>query len=320
MSPARLVLRGMISCQDIRPHCVGNTTSWKHVPRHPSPNALGRGGELGTFDSPEGISSASASLETLSKRARQVMPAIVLVEPKRGENIGAAARAMKNFGLHDLRLVSPVDGWPNERARAVSARAVDVLDAARLYRSLPDALSDLQYVYAASGRPRGALLTQPTVSSHKLLEQWPEEEVQVGIVFGREDNGLTNAELSLADRLLTIPSDPDFYSLNLGQAVVCVCYSLYVGSLGARRHDVSLAGRRGKPCRQHEVELLVTELVKALDARRHFTEANRAAGVAAVRGLLSRVEGLSSSDLGILRGVIQSLQQISGNGPQPGAQ
>jgi tRNA/rRNA methyltransferase len=96
-----------------------------------------------------------------------------MVEPKRGENIGAAARAMKNFGLAELRLVSPVDGWPNERARAVAARAADVIDAAKVYGSLEDAVADVEVLYATTGRTRGATLHSRQVMCHELAADLP---------------------------------------------------------------------------------------------------------------------------------------------------
>jgi tRNA/rRNA methyltransferase len=96
-----------------------------------------------------------------------------MVEPKRGENIGAAARAMKNFGLTELRLVSPVDGWPNERARAVAARAADVIDAAKIYASLDEAVADVEVLYATTGRTRGATLHAPQVMCHELAADLP---------------------------------------------------------------------------------------------------------------------------------------------------
>src|ERR1700749_2730732 len=155
-------------------------------------------------------------------------PVVVLVEPPVGGNIGGAARAMANFGLSRLRLVAPRQRWPNDKAQMMAAGADRILDGAALYGSLEQAIADCTFVVAATARahdqakpvgsaPEAAALMAPRVASGET----------VAVVFGRERNGLQNDEIALADRILTLPVNPAFASLNLGQAVVIVAYEWF---------------------------------------------------------------------------------------------
>jgi tRNA/rRNA methyltransferase len=152
-------------------------------------------------------------------------PVIILVEPQLPENIGMVARAMANFGLRELRLVAPRDGWPNEAARPAAVGAAHLLDEAGLFASAREAVADLHHVLATTARPRGQM-------KRVLL---PEEALQdagarvkqgqrIGILFGRERTGLENDEISLADAAITFPVDPEHASLNLAQAVLLIGY------------------------------------------------------------------------------------------------
>ena len=142
-----------------------------------------------------------------------------------GENIGAAARAMLNCGLTDLRLVNPRDGWPNPSARSSSTGAKDVIERARVYGTTVEALADVQHVYATTARTRGLnLRTCDLETAGREWHQAAKSGSQVGIVFGPERTGLSNDDLVLAQSTLTIPLNPDFMSLNLGQAVLLTSY------------------------------------------------------------------------------------------------
>jgi tRNA/rRNA methyltransferase len=156
---------------------------------------------------------------------RSVSPVIILVEPQLGENIGMAARAMANFGLDELRLVAPRDGWPSEAAVAAAAGAVGVLERATLHGSTRGALADLHYTLATTARPRGQMkcVLGPEAAIGDLAQRIGRGE-KVGILFGRERTGLENDDVSLADAILTFPVEPGFASLNLAQAVLLVGY------------------------------------------------------------------------------------------------
>jgi len=162
-------------------------------------------------------------------------PIVILVEPQLGENIGAAARAMANFGLSRLRLVAPRQPWPNEKARIMAAGADRILDGAELYDSLQAAIADCSFVFAATARahdqakpvvsaPEAAALMAPRIAAGEV----------VAVAFGRERNGLENDEVALADRILTLPVNPAFASLNLAQAVVIVAYEWFKLATGGK--------------------------------------------------------------------------------------
>ena len=152
-------------------------------------------------------------------------PSIILVEPQLPENSGMAARAMANFGLAELRLVAPRDGWPNEAARGAAAGATRILDNASLYATSREAVADLQVVLATSARSRGQMkrVLAPEAAIADLVLQ-SGAGARCGILFGRERTGLENEDISLCDALVTFPVDPAFASLNLAQAVLLVGY------------------------------------------------------------------------------------------------
>jgi tRNA/rRNA methyltransferase len=155
-------------------------------------------------------------------------PVVVLVEPQLGENIGAAARAMANFGLSELRLVKPVAGWPNPKAAMMAAGADRVLDAATLHDSLQAAIADCSFVAAATAR--GHDQVKPVAGADEvagIMASRVAAGERVAIVFGRERNGLENHEVGLADVILTLPVNPAFASLNLAQAVAIVAYEWF---------------------------------------------------------------------------------------------
>jgi tRNA/rRNA methyltransferase len=155
-------------------------------------------------------------------------PAVILSRPQLGENIGAAARAMANFGLSDLRLVAPVCRWPNDKATAMAVGASNITDSARVFDTLESALGDLQLVYATTARERGVAkpILSPAEAATRLRAASARGE-RTGLLFGGERSGLDNDEVSLATAVITIPTDPDFSSINLGQAVLLIGYEWF---------------------------------------------------------------------------------------------
>ena len=155
-------------------------------------------------------------------------PAIILVEPQLGENIGTTARAMLNCGLDDLRLVRPRHGKPDERSYAAASGADQVLDRCRLYERVEDATADLKRVYASSGRLRD--MVKPVITPKVWAEEARAliaESQPVGVLFGPERSGLENDDLALADTVVSVPLNPAFSSLNLAQAVLVFGYEWY---------------------------------------------------------------------------------------------
>ena len=161
-------------------------------------------------------------------------PVIVLVEPQLGENIGAAARAMANFGLSRLRIVNPRQGWPNDKARMMATGAGRLLDGAELYDTLEGAIADCNFVLAATARAHDQ--AKPVIgAAEAATEMAPRIAAgeRIAVLFGRERNGLENDEVALADRIVTLPVNPGFASLNLAQAVVIVAYEWFKLQSGA---------------------------------------------------------------------------------------
>jgi tRNA/rRNA methyltransferase len=155
-------------------------------------------------------------------------PAIILVEPQMGENIGAAARAMANFGLTDLRLVRPRDGWPNQQAVRSASGADRVIDGARVFHRTEDAIADCTLLFATTAREHGQSKT--VVSAEEAAQRMRSPILAgetVGVLFGRERTGLENYEISLADLVVTLPVNPAFSSLNLAQAVLVMGYEWF---------------------------------------------------------------------------------------------
>jgi tRNA/rRNA methyltransferase len=155
-------------------------------------------------------------------------PAVILVEPQLGENIGTAARAMLNCGLDDLRLVRPRDGWPNDKAVAAASGADRVLNKARLYPNVEAAIGDLVHVYASTARDR-YMVKRELSPRHAAAEMrgFLALGEPCGVLFGPERTGLINEHIALADTVLTVPLNPAFASLNLAQAVLIVGYEWF---------------------------------------------------------------------------------------------
>jgi tRNA/rRNA methyltransferase len=167
------------------------------------------------------------------------------VEPQLGENIGAAARAMLNCGLRDLRLVRPRDGWPSESAAAAASGADLVLERARLYESTAEAVADLQHVYAATARGRD--MNMRVVTARRAAEdmrRFGRRAETSGVLFGPERSGLANDDVVLADALLIAALNPAFRSLNLAQAVLIVAYEWFVAEDRAPEEHVVKGGAR----------------------------------------------------------------------------
>jgi tRNA/rRNA methyltransferase len=172
-------------------------------------------------------------------------PAIILVEPQLGENIGTAARAMMNCALDDLRLVRPRDGWPSEKAVAAASGADAVLDRARLYPDVRAAIADLVHVYATTARDRGFVRRQvtPRHAASEMRACLAAHE-PCGVLFGPERTGLLNDDVVLADTVLTVPLNPGFSSLNLAQAVLIVGYEWFASGAGVPPERLRRGGSR----------------------------------------------------------------------------
>jgi tRNA/rRNA methyltransferase len=233
-------------------------------------------------------------------------PAVVLVQPQLGENIGTTARAMLNFGLTDLRLVEPRDGWPSEKAVAAASRADLGIENARLYPSVAEAVADLHLVYAATARPRDMLKPVVTPSEAAAeMRQHAAKGMSFGVLFGPEKAGLHNDDVALADRILAVPLNPAFASLNLAQAVLVVGYEWF--QAGDATPPIALDPGVTRPATQAEFEGFFKHLEDELWASGFLRPPEKAPRM--IRNLrnLFRRAGLMEQEIRTLRGVVAAL-------------
>ncbi len=153
------------------------------------------------------------------------LPIIILVRPQLGENIGAVGRAMANFGLSELRIVAPRDGWPNTKALEMASDGKSIVEAARIFPDLVSAMHDIQIAYATTARPRD--MEKRVVTPEVAMAEIDADATRYAFVFGPERTGLENEEIVMCDTLITIPTDPKKSSLNLGQSAVVVLYEWF---------------------------------------------------------------------------------------------
>ncbi|MEL6920733.1 MAG: RNA methyltransferase, partial [Pseudomonadota bacterium] len=243
-------------------------------------------------------------------------PAVILVEPQLGENIGMVARAMGNFGLDGLRIVHPRDGWPNAKAEAAAAGATYVLEKATLHDTLADAISDLGYVVATTARQRDGFkrVLGPREATQALAAR--ERQGQgIGILFGRERTGLRNDEVGLADDIVTFPVNPAYASLNIAQAVLLMAYE-FMGTRDLPDDGLPFDGAAFEPAQKSELMGMFTQLEAALEKRGYFRPLERTAVMTDnLRAVLTR-PGFSADEIRLLRGVISSLDRFSPEKPR----
>src|SRR5664279_1138764 len=248
-----------------------------------------------------------AGTDKTKRWIEQPAPIMVLVEPQLGENIGAAARAMANFGLSRLRLVKPLQGWPNEKARVMAAGADRVLDAAVLYDSLADAIGDCSFVLAATARNHDQ--AKPVIGAHAAAAEMAPRVASgetVAIVFGRERNGLENHEVALADRIVTLPVNPAFASLNLAQAVVIVGYEWFSQAGGGLPFAMP---EKSPPAAKQQLDAFFANLELELEKVEFFRpEEKRGTMSVNLRNIFQRMAP-TQQDIRTLHGVIMAIAQ-----------
>ena len=230
-------------------------------------------------------------------------PPIVLVRPQLGENIGKAARAMLNFGLTELRLVAPRDGWPNPSAGPAAAGADLVLEQARIFDTLADAVADCAHVYATTVRKRG--VTKPVVTPEEAARAILRDAGRSAIVFGPERSGLETEEVALARTILTVPINPDFGSLNLAQAVILCAYEWSKLQALAQPTEEELL----PPAPQDELEGLIAHFEALLEPRNYFFPESRAAASRRTLRTLLTKPGWNHLEVRTLRGVLSTLER-----------
>ena len=234
-------------------------------------------------------------------------PTIILTRPQMGENIGAAARAMANFGLRELRLVAPRDGWPNPKASDTAGRALDIIDDATLHATARDAVADCQFVLATTARERAMNLPVMDVraAAAELAHRTARGE-KCAVLFGPERTGLENEEVTLANAVVTIPVSAEYASLNLGQAVVVVAYEWMMAKLAAAS---SVDAVQEPLAARGELQGLFGQLEAALDDVNFWRVPQKKELMwRNIRAGLTRAE-LTTQEVATWRGVVRALRE-----------
>lgn len=239
-------------------------------------------------------------------------PAIILVVPQLGENIGKAVRAMYNFGLTDLRLVAPRDGWPNEAAVAPAAGADIVLKKTRVYATTSEAIADLKYVYATTARPRDMIKEVVTPKECCMRMQGAVNEGEnVGLLFGPEKAGLKNDDIALSTAIVSVPLNPSFASINLATAVGLMSYEWFqTGTDIPKSYTPTL---ETKPATSGELQKLFDHIEGELEEAGYFrSDQRRSLMRRNLRNIFTRSE-MTHEEVSTVRGVVKAL--ATGGGP-----
>jgi tRNA/rRNA methyltransferase len=228
-------------------------------------------------------------------------PVIVLARPQLGQNIGKAARAMLNFGLTEMRLVAPRDGWPNPDAGPAASGADVVLERAKVFATVPDAIADCATVYASTVRRRDLIM--PVLTPEQMADAIGTSSSRSAILFGPERSGLETDEVALANAIVTVPINPEFGSLNLAQAVILFAYEW------SKRSELTVPpSKELEPSAAHgEVDGLIAQLDEALVAKGYFHPPSRTHATRNTIRTIFTKTGWSSREVKAVRGIIRAL-------------
>ena len=256
-----------------------------------------------SFDTRLRPSISSRSQPLLRTNGPAGNPCVILVRPQLGENIGKAARAMLNFGLTELRLVAPRDGWPNPSAGPAASGADQVLAAAQVYENVADATADCAHIYATTVRKRGVV--KPVLTPEAAVAQIRSAEGRAAILFGPERAGLETDDVAIARTIITVPINPQFGSLNLAQAVMVVAYEW------SKTQDLAQPPRVDDepPAPQEELDRLIGQLDTMLTHAGFYFPPDKVPTVKRnVRGILTK-PGWSQQEVRTLRGVLTAIEK-----------
>lgn len=232
-------------------------------------------------------------------------PAVILIAPQMGENIGAAARGMLNFGLTDLRIVNPRDGWPNPKAVDMAKGAKDVIKNAKIFTSLKDATHDITRLYATTARTRD--MVKKEYDARQTAAEILKNYGKSAIMFGPERSGLNNDDITLADAVTIIPVAPIYTSLNLSQAVNIMCYEWFVAQSESAVVDADDGNQANHLATKEDLANLFEHLESELD-KTDFLKIpdKRPKMVRNIRNIFSRND-MTEQEVRTLRGIIKSL-------------
>ena len=228
-------------------------------------------------------------------------PVIVLVRPQLGQNIGKAARAMLNFGLTDMRLVVPRDGWPNPDAGPAASGADVVLERAQVFGTVQEAIADCSTVYATTVRRRD--LVMPVLTPEQMAGEIAASDQPTAILFGAERSGLETDEVALANAIVTVPINPEFASLNLAQAVILLAYEW------SKRSPLAVPPAKDlePPAPHGELEGMIAQLNEALVDKGYFHPPSRTQATRNTIRTIFTKTGWSSREVKAVRGILRAL-------------
>jgi len=230
----------------------------------------------------------------------------ILVRPQLGENIGATARALKNFNFSKLRIVNPLNGWPDQKAIATSVGAKNILQSSKIYNSLDKSIGDLDKIFATTSRIRK--VNKKIISIFDLNKKIKKKQ-KIGIIFGSEASGLSNDELSHADYLVKIPTNKKFSSLNLSHSVILFCFQLFV--LFSKKNFIYKSSYKSSKANKSEVNNFLKFIIQSLD-KRGFLQPNhkRQSMIRNIGNIFYRTN-LSVQEIRILLGIFSTLNEFN---------
>ena len=230
----------------------------------------------------------------------------ILVRPQLGENIGATARALKNFSLSKLRIVNPRSGWPNQKAIATSVNAKNILQSSRIYTSLDKSVGDLDIIFATTSRIRK--INKKIISIFDLNKKIKNNQ-KIGIVFGPEASGLSNDELNCADYLVKIPTNKKFSSLNLSHSVILFCFQLFGFFL--KKNIVYKSKYKSLKAKKSEVNNFLNIIIGSLDKSGFLQPTHkRRSMIRNIKNIFYRIN-LSEQEIRILLGIFATLNEFN---------
>jgi len=230
----------------------------------------------------------------------------ILVRPQLGENIGATARALKNFKLSKLRIVNPRSGWPNQKAIATSVGAKNILQSSKIYNSLDKSIGDLDKVFATTARIRN--VNKKIISIFDLNKKIKNKQ-KIGIIFGPENSGLSNDELNCADYVVKIPTNKKFSSLNLSHSVILFCFQLFV--FFSKKNFIYMSNYKSSRANKSEVNKFLKFIIQLLDKRGFLQpDHKRQSMIRNIENIFYRTN-LSDQEIRILLGIFSTLNKFN---------
>ena len=230
----------------------------------------------------------------------------ILVRPQLGENIGASARALKNFNLSKLRIVNPRCGWPNQKAIATSVGAKNILQSSKIFNSLNKSVGDLDLIFVTTSRIRK--VNKKIISIYDLNKKIKKKQ-KIGIVFGPEASGLSNEEISCADYIIKIPTNKKFNSLNLSHSVILFCFQLF--GFFSKKNFVYKSNYKNSKASKSEVNKFLNFIIQSLDKRGFLQpDHKRQSMIRNIKNIFYRTN-LTDQEIRILLGIFSTLNKFN---------